>query len=120
MCYSDEYLNLSADSLKKLLSLNDIKVKSENDVLDTLVRWFQEDTGERRKEFEDVLLHCVRASQIATTSPHLVTFGPSLLTRERSADDQIIRGCSKVIIVCGGEGLKAGYAVVHRNAVFIL
>ncbi len=59
---SEEFLGLSLECLKTVLSSCDLKVKKEEEVLECVVKWAEENAG-RESELKQ-LLKCVRMDQL--------------------------------------------------------
>ncbi len=59
---SDEFIGLSLECLKKVLSSSELKVKKEEEVLESILKW-TEKNGSREPELKE-LLRCVRVNQL--------------------------------------------------------
>jgi len=68
VCENEEFLELDAEEVAKLISRDDLDVANEEDVFHGVMKWIDHDS-ERRKKFLAKLLECVR---LALISPHFI------------------------------------------------
>ncbi|XP_021379318.1 gigaxonin-like [Mizuhopecten yessoensis] len=112
--HCEEYLRLSPDSLKEVLSHDTLSIKSEEEVFSSIIRWVKFDEATRKVCLEDLMLSCLRADQMADTFLQKLTrmdtgYDPDILRKivanvRMLKPDHKCRGFAKVLLVSGGEG----------------
>ena len=113
--YTEEFLRLSAEEVKQLMSRDTIQIRSEEDVVDCLYHWCRWDMVNRQHHLPDLINSCVRVSLLSEANlSRLMPDGASqdviakvtsiLEAKQQQELEECPRGYQQVIVVCGGEG----------------
>ena len=103
---SEDFLSLSFERVMRILSRDDIRVKSEGEFLNILHKWIVHDEVSRRRHVE-ALSKFVRFRLIDFDESKDVLSGLDLVSHYYSSDGEPIRrqlGCDAVLLVAGGRG----------------
>ena len=124
----EEFFNLSFENMEKLLCRDSLYVRSEEDVLQGLVRWCLSDWDHRSCFLPDLINRCVRVSLLSDRSLY-----PKLDGSNRDAVDLVMtavnakrqlcsvdvpRGCVQCLVVCGGQSLHGLVLLVNCTPVY--
>lgn len=106
---------MSAEDVCMLLARDTIQVTSEEDVLESLLRWYRWDKTSRKNQLPALMENCVRAGLLAMPFYNRLKQDPSnqdilemvktVLEKNQHQNQNSLRGMQQVLVVCGGEGL---------------
>ncbi|KAK6186567.1 hypothetical protein SNE40_008581 [Patella caerulea] len=114
ICFGEEFLGLGSESVKEILTRDELNVKPENEVVivESIMKWYRYDRTTRAADVKSLLTSCVRTDNLTEESfenlksddceeINVVEFlrnmkGERLLSEPR--------GTTSVVVVCGGEG----------------
>ena len=102
---SEDFLSLSIEHVSRILSRDDIRVKSEGEFLNILHKWIVHDEVSRRRHVE-ALSKFVRFQLIDFDESKDVLSGLDLVSHYHSSDGGTIQrqlGCDGVILLAGGR-----------------
>ncbi|PVD20390.1 hypothetical protein C0Q70_18544 [Pomacea canaliculata] len=113
--YSEEFLRLPADEVHALLIRDTIQVRVEEDVMDSIIRWYRWDMVSRKAQMSWLLNKCIRVgflSDQAISRLRQDDANPDALEEVAQVLDALRqdprqdrrRGLQQVLVVCGGEG----------------
>ena len=118
MSYSDEFLRLTDTALKELLCKDTVSVSSEQDILESILRWHRYDETKRAPQLLDIVSHSVRPNQLSDkylekleSSSNSMKVGDViqfLREAKKTASESRCRGVTGVIMISGGEGSIKG------------
>lgn len=75
----DEFLNLEAEEVSKWISSDDICVAAEEDVFNVILKWVEQNKGERKANFEELFRHVRLVSMM---HDHLLDVARNELVRD--------------------------------------
>ncbi|XP_065837940.1 kelch-like protein 20 [Oscarella lobularis] len=102
---SEDFLSLAFERLSRILSRDDVRVKSEGEFLNILHKWIVHDEVSRRRHVE-ALSKFVRFRLIDFDESKDVLSGLDLVSHYHSSDGGTIQrqlGCDGVLLVAGGR-----------------
>lgn len=112
--FSEEFMKLPVDKLKKLLVRDTLQVRSEEEIVECIIRWYQANPDQREHEINELVTSCVRARLISEdylqgslcTDTNLKSscVTDMIIQNRRLVAEMKRRGTTKVLVVCGGEG----------------
>ncbi|KAL3860467.1 hypothetical protein ACJMK2_010590 [Sinanodonta woodiana] len=113
--YSEEFLRLPDTSLKEILSRDTLSVQQEEEILDSIIRWYRFDVVKRQSQLEEVVAHCLRPSHISSAYLDRLEAGDASTNKlkgvihfvkesRKTITESRCRGTTNVIFICGGEG----------------
>ncbi|XP_062621476.1 gigaxonin-like [Saccostrea cucullata] len=110
-----EFLQLPLDLLTSLLCTDTLKVQTEGDILDSIIRWVKHDEENRRGHLSDLINNCLRVQLLSESTlqglvemyPDIHNFGiqemiQNKLQCQNGATDKP-RGVTNVLVCAGGD-----------------
>ena len=118
MSFSEEFLNLSFSSFCDVVCRDTLIVRTEEDIVDAVLRWIDFDVPARKCYMQEAVLRCIMAclvkdeevTSLLENYPHFHDLDVVKWVQHLRYETQDIkcRGSCQVIVLCGGKGQVTG------------
>ena len=113
---SDEFLKLEAEEVEKWISSENICVPDEEDVFRIILKWIEQDKGERKAEFERLFRHIRLASLSRDYLLNVVT--NELVVENVSCSRQVVDAI-KLVITASEDTLVQSARRIETHAIVV-